>query len=219
VTDNEAPIAIIDYEIGNLQSIRNAFKLVDEDPLVIADPDELTDIRGVVVPGVGAFADGIANLRKKGFVDPLERLVLKEKVPYLGVCLGMQFLANASTERGRHKGLGWIPGTVRRIRPEEDGYQIPHIGWNEARVTDSNQPLYTDLGDEPVFYFVHSYHFDVDDDHADCVTATGWHGATLTASVRRDNIFGVQFHPEKSQGAGLKLVENFVDITREGIDG
>lgn len=219
MTDREAPIAIIDYGIGNLQSIRNGFKLVDEDPLIVTDPTDLTDIRGIVVPGVGAFGDGIANLRNKGFIEPLEQLVLKEEIPYLGICLGMQFLADASTERGRHDGLGWIPGTVRQVTPEEDDYRIPHVGWNEATVTDGERPLYDELCDKPVFYFVHSYHFDVDDDYTDCVTATGWHGVPLTASVRLDNIFGVQFHPEKSQKAGLKIIENFVKVTESSIHG
>ena len=210
---NGLPIAIVDYGMGNLQSIYNAFALLDGSPRIVEDPAALADARGVVVPGVGAFGEGIESLRDRGFVAPLKRLVQEEGVPYLGLCLGMQFLATGSTERGHHKGLDWMPGMVTRIDPAE-GYTVPHMGWNEINLATPDPDLYQKIGIDPVFYFIHSYHFEVNDPAH--VTATVWHGGSFTASVRKDNVYGVQYHPEKSQGTGLKVVENFVSIVDRG---
>jgi len=204
--------------MGNIQSISNAFKLLDEEPLIVDNPDELSDVKGVVLPGVGAFGEGMGSLREKGFVTPLEKLVLEKEIPFLGVCLGMQFLATKSEEKGTHKGLDWISGTVRRIEPEQEGYEVPHMGWNDTRIR-AQSPLYEGLGKEPVFYFAHSYHIDAAEENEKYVTADAYHGTWFTAGVSRDNIYGVQFHPEKSQGAGLKLIENFIDITEGEMNG
>jgi glutamine amidotransferase len=144
-------------------------------------------------------------------IDALRHEVLDRGKPFLGLCLGMQFLADASEENGTHAGLGWIPGTVRRMRPSERQYKIPHMGWNTVAIRQPC-PLFSDLPEAPVFYFVHAYHFDVAPEAASAVTTTCYHGVEFAASVRRDNIFGVQFHPEKSQRDGIKLIENFLAL-------
>jgi glutamine amidotransferase len=135
--------------------------------------------------------------------------VIGKRVPFLGICLGLQFLAQTSDEFGEHKGLGWVDGVVRRIVPADPATKVPHMGWNEVTLV-GDDPLFAGLGPEPVFYFLHSYYLDVAESASSIVTSTCWHGARLTASVRRDNVVAVQFHPEKSQEAGLRLLRNFV---------
>lgn len=203
-------IAVVDYGAGNLRSVKNALLAVGLEPVVSGDPDEIYQADAVVVPGVGAFGDNMAALRQKGLIEVLERMVLEEKKPCLGICLGMQFLADKSYENGEHHGLGWIPGEVKLIEPDSPEFRIPHMGWNDVEFTD-RCPLFKDLPtDPPVFYFVHSYHFVPQD--PDCIAASCYHGTQVTAAVWRDNIFGVQFHPEKSQENGIKLLENFASL-------
>jgi len=209
-------IVIVDYGMGNIQSIYNAFEVVGEKACIVNDPSELSDAKAIILPGVGAFSDGIKNLQKLGFIDPLEEEVLRKGKPYLGICLGMQFLARESHEHGLHKGFGWIPGAVKKIEPSDPGFKVPHMGWNNVKVLKKDDVLFAGLGENPVFYFVHSYHLEPEEAFGGRVTSTSWHGTTITASVRKDNIFGVQFHPEKSQGAGLKLLENFVALVNRG---
>ena len=144
-------------------------------------------------------------------MKPLEELVFGQELPYLGIYLGMQFLAEESLEKGRHQGLGWIGGKVELMSPNDGKFRIPHMGWNDISYGETC-PLFDDFGEEPVFYFVHSYHLVVTEDDADCVTATCWHGLTVTGAVLKDNIFGVQFHPEKSQENGLEVLANFIKI-------
>ena len=199
--------------MGNLQSVANAFESVKGPVQVTSSPADLAEATAIILPGVGAFGDGMANLRAAGLIEPLCHEVLNRRKPFLGLCLGMQFLADGSEEHGVHTGLGWIPGTVRRMRPTERQFRIPHMGWNTVQVK-RPCPLFADLPEDPVFYFVHGYHFDVAPEANDAVTATCWHGIEFVASVRRDNIFGVQFHPEKSQRDGIKLIENFLALVR-----
>jgi glutamine amidotransferase len=208
MSETDSSVVIVDYGMGNIRSIYNALEVVGGNPRIVDDPDDIGDADGIIVPGVGAFADGMAALHERGFVEALERHVQTDGIPYLGLCLGMQFLATESYEHGEHDGLGWIPGVVRRIEPEDETFTIPHMGWNSVD-TESESPLYSDFPSDPTFYFVHSYQFDPET--ASVTTGTSWHGAEITASVRKDNIFGVQFHPEKSQGTGLRLLENFTD--------
>jgi len=165
---------------------------------------------GIVLPGVGAFGDGMKNLERRGLLPVLNDKVVRNKTPYLGVCLGMQFLAELGLEHGEHKGLGWIPGSCVRIQSKNPALKVPHMGWNDLQLTRPESPLLREVADGTAFYFVHSYHF-VPADTA-CVIATADHGGTLTAAVQQAHIFGVQFHPEKSQGAGLKLLRNFADL-------
>lgn len=204
-------IAIVDYGAGNLRSVINAFEAIGQKPYIASKPEELKKAIAIILPGVGAFGDGIANLQKLNFIEPLKEEILVKKKPYLGICLGMQFLADVSMEMGEHSGLGLVNGAVRIISPSNSKFRIPHIGWNNI-VVKKRSPLFEGLENEPVFYFVNSFHLDPDESEIDIISSTCWHGATITASVQKDNIFGVQFHPEKSQQAGLKLLENFIKI-------
>lgn len=201
-------IVIIDYGAGNLRSVYNAFEVIGQSPLVTNNPLDLNKASAIVLPGVGAFGDGMASLRRLNLIEHLNEEVIVKKKPYLGICLGLQFLAQKSTEIGQHRGLGWINGTVELIKPKSREFHIPHIGWNDL-IINKPSPLFTEI-ENPIFYFVHSYHLQPDTDFLDVVSSTVWHGVLVTASVQYDNIFGVQFHPEKSQESGLKLLENFV---------
>jgi glutamine amidotransferase len=189
--------------------VLNGFEAIGYKPVVTDDPDKLEKASAIVLPGVGAFGDCMEAIRSKNLIEPLNELVLTRKIPYLGICLGMQFLAEESLENGLHQGLGWIRGRVELMVPNEGKFRIPHMGWNDISYRQTCT-LFKNLGETPVFYFVHSFHLVVDEDEADVVTATCWHGMPVTAAVQKDNIFGVQFHPEKSQENGLKLLENFV---------
>ncbi len=202
-------VTIIDYEMGNLQSIGNAFRALGCKVQITQRASDLVDAEAIVLPGVGAFRDGMQKLHESGMIHALNKQVIDKKKPFLGICLGMQFLATESHEHGIKKGLDWIPGTVEKISPVDPVYKIPHIGWNDVAVVGENV-LFEELRMNPVFYFVHGYHFKTDPVADEYVTSRCWHGTEITASVNRDNIFGVQFHPEKSQATGLKLLRNFI---------
>jgi glutamine amidotransferase len=202
-------IAVIDYGAGNVRSVINALELIKHKPIVTKDPDQLVKASAVILPGVGAFGDCMQAIKRYNLVDSLNEIVLQDKKPYLGICLGMQILAQNGLEKGEHDGLSWIQGTVRKMAPKEKKIRIPHIGWNDVAYH-KKCPLFKDMGDAPVFYFVHSYHLEVDGSDADAVVANCWHGMEVTVAVQKDNIFGVQFHPEKSQKEGIQLLNNFL---------
>jgi glutamine amidotransferase len=200
-------VGVVDYGLGNLRSVAGAIERVGHEPVVASDPDALEQTERLVLPGVGAFGDGMRNLHMRGLVEPLSRFVLDEGRPVLGICLGAQLLATESDEFGAHQGLGWIEGTVRRIVPPNPSLRVPHVGWNSIRkVRDS--VLLDGLPDEPLFYFVHSYHVICADESS--VIADCEYGVAMTAVFQRANVHGVQFHPEKSQLAGLTLLQNFL---------
>ena len=203
-------IAIVDYGAGNLRSVVNAFDAIGQQTRVVRDPAELRDAAAIVLPGVGAFGDGMAQLRARGFVEALNEQVLVRRTPYLGICLGLQLLARESTEHGAHRGLGWIDGVVQRIEPVDDQCRVPHIGWNTVHIHRASRLL--EGLDEPVFYFAHSYHVQVAGDASGAVTGTTSHGLAITASLEQGHIFGVQFHPEKSQREGLQVLTNFARL-------
>mgnify|MGYP006152497349 FL=1 len=198
-------LALIDYGAGNLHSVHNALKAAGAgDVHVTADPDVVAKADRIVLPGVGAFAHCMEALSAiDGMVAAMEQRVRVEGIPFLGICVGMQLLADAGVEHGTTRGLGWIGGTVRAIAPAAD-LKIPHMGWNDV-VPTQGAPL-IEAGEA---YFLHSYHFDAADD-AD-VLATTDHGGTLVAAVGRDNIMGVQFHPEKSQAYGINFLKRFLE--------
>lgn len=198
-------IAIIDYRMGNLRSVENAFRAVCEDVHVVSAPEALADAERIVLPGVGAFGDGMATLAGAGWTDALEEQVRRRGKPFLGLCVGMQVLATTGLEHGTHRGLGWIPGVVERFQTE--GLRVPHIGWNDVTPA-AGSGLYVGI-DRPVFYFVHSYIFRPEDDRV--VSGTCRYGEPFAASVEAGNIWATQFHPEKSQRAGLQLLRNFVE--------
>ncbi|MBU1014877.1 imidazole glycerol phosphate synthase subunit HisH [Patescibacteria group bacterium] len=201
-------IALIDYNMGNLQSVVNAFQLLREDMRVTQNPEDVRKADAIVLPGVGAFGDGMKNLDKLGLIPVLQEEVRERKKPFLGICLGMQLAAREGTEHGIHQGLGWLDGRVERIEPGPSSYKIPHMGWNNLFVK-KDTGLFSGIEDA-VYYFVHSYSFCPAPGEEESVAATCWHGKEVVAAVEKENIFGVQFHPEKSQGAGLKLLENFL---------
>ncbi len=209
--------AIIDYGSGNLHSAAKAFERasrdigLDEPVCVTADAEIIRGAARIVLPGVGAFADCRHGLeRAPGVLQALERAVLEDAIPFLGICVGMQLLADTGLENGRHHGLGWLAGEVAPISPGDTALKVPHMGWNDLKLTAAGEghPVLAGLGGGRHAYFVHSYAFECR--APDQVLAEVDYGAPVTAAVGRDNIVGVQFHPEKSQAVGLRLIANFL---------
>jgi glutamine amidotransferase len=203
-----ALVGIADYGMGNLDSVARAVSECGGQPVIVHEPAELSAVAAVILPGVGAFTKGMEHIRARGFERPLLDDVVAEGVPLLGLCLGMQLLATRGDEGIGADGLGLIPGVVTRIDPGE-GLRVPHVGWNEVQVRRSS-PLFDGLEDGRDFYFVHSYEL-VPDDDEDTVAVTPY-GTPLVAAVQRGNVYGVQFHPEKSQRAGFALLRNFLSL-------
>jgi len=200
-------IVIVDYGMGNLTSVANALRFLGGAPLVSDDPARVREADAIILPGVGAFAQAMENLERRGLVPALSEQVRERGRPFLGICLGMQLLAESSTEMGPHRGLGWIRAHAVELQRDER-LPVPHVGWNDVRAVAST-PLFTHLPAATNFYFDHSYQLVCDD--ARDVAAVCAYGADLVAAVHRDNIFAVQFHPEKSQIKGLELLRNFLN--------
>lgn len=201
-------IAIIDYGMGNLRSVQKGFEHAGVDAVVTADPDVVERAAGIVLPGVGAFRDAAAELRDSG----LRGLVVKaidEDVPFLGICLGMQLLADVGLEDGEWEGLGVLGGTCERL---PGGVKVPHIGWNTVAYPRESR-LFAGIPEDTAFYFVHSYRLKPANEGVIIGTAT--YGVEFAAAVERDNVMAVQFHPEKSSSAGLALLGNFGRIVNE----
>jgi len=198
-------IAVVDYGMGNLRSVAKALQAIGEDVRVTRDPADLRAASHIVLPGVGAFAQCVANLRATELIDVLDEQVRHRKKPFLGICLGMQLLAAGSEEGGWHEGLGWLTASVRRLNGD-GGLKVPHIGWNDIRA-EPDSPLFKGVR-HPVFYFVHSYYVECADPRL--VSATCDYGVTFPAALVAENVWAVQFHPEKSQVNGLRFLENFV---------
>ncbi|APL94248.1 imidazole glycerol phosphate synthase subunit HisH [Sphingobium indicum] len=199
-------LALIDYGAGNLHSVHNALRKAGAtDAVITADADVVARADRIVLPGVGAFrACRDALVAIPGMVEAMNEAVHQRGAPFLGVCVGMQLLADAGEEFGRHEGLGWIGGTVRLIEPQDPAVKVPHMGWND--VTLRGAPPLLETGEA---YFLHSYHFDAAD-QADVAAVTD-HGGPLVAAVARDTIIGCQFHPEKSQNYGLSFLSRFLE--------
>ena len=204
-------VAIIDYGMGNVFSVKNALDAIKTQNLISNDPNAINDATHIVLPGVGAFAKGMDSLRSLNLISVLEEEVRLKKKPFLGICLGMQFLSTQSNEHGLHPGLGWVGGQVKRLERDEKKYPIPHMGWNDVAPSEGSV-LFEGISN-PVFYFVHSYYFDVLDKNN--LAATSDYGGEFAAAVQKDNIFGVQFHPEKSQKSGLQVLNNFLSYNSE----
>jgi len=200
-------VAIVNYGMGNLASVRKAFEDIGADAFIADRPAAISEANRVVLPGVGAFGDGMHSLREAGWVDGLRDAVLEQKKPLLGICLGMQMLASRSYEGGVSEGLGLVPGEVRRLDGLGCGLRIPHVGWNEVRFRTGDE-LVNGIPDASDFYFVHSYGFVLD--HPEHLVATSPYGCDVTAIVRSGHVFGCQFHPEKSSKAGRRLLKNFM---------
>lgn len=201
-------VVVINAGIGNLGAIPNMLKRLGTTARITADPKEIAAASRIILPGVGAFDAAMQSLTNLGLVEVLDQKALEERVPILGVCLGMELLG-AGSEEGRLPGLGWIKGRAIRFRPDHGGplLRIPHMGWNYVRPT-ANGALFTDLGPSPRFYFAHSFHL-VCDDEADVAGMTR-HGYPFVSAVHRGNISGIQFHPEKSHRFGLQVFRNFL---------
>lgn len=199
-------IAIIDYGMGNLASVQNAFAKLGWKSFTTSDPDEIAEAERVVLPGVGAFADAMKNLRQRGIDSSLYELE-RRKTPLLGICLGMQLLFSESEENGLHKGLDLIPGRVKRFQIP---YKVPHMGWNDILVKPGKRIL-SGVSDNSYFYFVHSYYVLPDD--PDVIAATCHYGHEFSCAVEREHLFATQFHPEKSGTTGLRILKNFGEMS------
>jgi glutamine amidotransferase len=208
-------IAIVDYGMGNLRSVHKALERVGSDARVTSDPREVENASHLILPGVGAFRDCMRNLGEHNLLEPVIRSVESGK-PFLGICLGLQLLFEESDEFGHHQGMGVLPGRVTRfpedIRDPENGQPlpIPHMGWNTVEIK-KESPLFTGIKSDSFFYFVHSYYV-IPRDPTD-IAATTPYGIEFACAVQHDNIYAVQFHPEKSQEVGLRLLRNFGSLS------
>lgn len=207
-------LTIIDYDAGNIRSVKKALLSLGEEVVLTRDPKELLSAEKVILPGVGAFGDAMQKLRDYGLTDVIHQIVEK-KIPFLGICLGLQLLFESSEESPGVDGLGILKGKIVRI-PDGTGsdgrpLKIPHIGWNSLNLSGRGR-LFGGLPKEPYVYFVHSYYLKAEEP---IVTATADYGVTIDASVEKDNVFACQFHPEKSSDIGLHILRNFVRTGRE----
>ncbi|MFA6635539.1 MAG: imidazole glycerol phosphate synthase subunit HisH [Candidatus Omnitrophota bacterium] len=199
---------VVDYNIGNLQSMVNALKMVGGDVIVSNKGEDFEKASHIVLPGVGAFGEGMKNLEALGLIELLHKHVIEKKKPFLGVCLGMQLICGYSCEGGDYKGLGWVTSKVQYLGQGITGLLIPHVGWNDVVPRDKSV-LFPDPLKTYVFYFVHSYH--CESESQDVVSSECFYGRKFTASFEHENIFATQFHPEKSQLLGLELLGNFLN--------
>lgn len=199
-------IVIIDYKMGNLRSVEKAFEKIGASVVVTQDRDIIKSAFKIVLPGVGAFKDGMKHLEELDLINTLHEEVIQNKKPFLGICLGMQLMSKKSYENGKTAGLGWIDADV--VKFDSSNLKVPHVGWNNILYKKENV-LFEDIPNNSDFYFVHSYHFS---SLEDIVTSSTDYGDNFVSSLQKDNIFAVQFHPEKSQKVGLKLLENFVNF-------
>jgi imidazole glycerol-phosphate synthase subunit HisH len=203
-------VGIVNYGMGNLASVYRALLTIGADPYVANHPAELKDAYRIILPGVGAFGEGMNRLDEAGWTGEIKRLAGSEGRPLLGICLGMQFLAERGTEGVARDGLGFIGGEVVNLKALGCADRIPHVGWNEVHIAGAD-PLLERIPEATDFYFVHSYGFRVSD--AKCLLATVRYGCDVAAIVGKDNVWGTQFHPEKSSKAGLQLLRNFVGVS------
>ncbi len=205
-------ITVVDYGMGNLRSVAKALEKVGLDVKVSSKPEEIKNAKGIVVPGVGAFGDAMHNLDRLNLLQPVLSAINEGK-PYLGICLGLQILFEYGYEFGEHEGLGVLKGKVVRFENRE-GYKVPHMGWNQVWIK-QKEGLFSGIKDGEYYYFVHSF-YAVPQDEKDTASITDYI-VNFCSAVQKDNIWAVQFHPEKSQKAGLKLLENFKNfVKREG---
>ncbi len=202
-------VGIIDYGGGNLRSVANALRSLDQEPVIVASPDEVADATHLILPGQGAFGDTMERLENRGLVAFLKEWMAADR-PYFGICVGYQILFDGSEEAPGVQGLGVVPGKVSRFL-DEPGLKIPHMGWNSALATRGETKVWRGLGAEPYFYYVHSY-FPAPADPAVVVAETTYGNQTFAGAVEQGNLFACQFHPEKSQVAGIRLISNFLDL-------
>ena len=195
-------VTIVDYQSGNISSVINTFKQVAKNKIKLSDK--------LILPGQGSFKSCVDSLKSiKGLVDTLKDFVFKNKKPLLGICVGLQMFGDVGYEESETKGLGWIPGKVTKIDNKNGKFKLPHIGWNEIEIVKESK-IFKDIKNKSHMYFVHSYEFVPQDKSV--VSATTDYASKIVCSVEKDNLFGTQFHPEKSDKAGLKVIENFINL-------
>jgi imidazole glycerol-phosphate synthase subunit HisH len=202
-------ITIIDYGTGNIGSIANMLKKIGAESLITADPQKIDEAEKLVLCGIGAFDDGMIKLEEMGIVDVLKKKAMEDKTPILGICLGMQLFTKGS-EEGKKQGLGFVAAETKKFHfngmQDNSSLRIPHIGWNDVELSKSSK-LFENMHDEPRFYFVHSYYVELKNKEDELLSTT--YGYGFSSGFEKDNIIGVQFHPEKSHKFGMKLFENF----------
>ena len=203
-------ISIIDYDAGNIKSVEKAIQFLGEEVVITRNPDEILNASGVILPGVGSFGDAMEKLHRFQLTSVIKE-VIKRQIPFLGICLGLQLLFEKSDESPGVEGLGILEGEIKRI-PDKGELKIPHIGWNSLKFPHSGR-LYEGISQDSYVYFVHSYYLEAKEE--EIVVATTEYGTNIHASVEKGNIFACQFHPEKSSSVGLKILENFLNISKE----
>ena len=199
-------IAIIDYKMGNLRSVEKAFHKIGANVVITNDHKVIENADKILLPGVGAFREGMENLKQLGLIELLNKAIIENRKIFLGICLGMQLIGSKSYEIEETAGLKWINGDVVKFNAES--LKVPHVGWNNIKFTKSNA-LFKNIPDQTDFYFVHSYYFKSETQYATSLTD---YGVDFVSSVNKENIFGCQFHPEKSQKFGLEILKNFVNL-------
>ena len=205
---------IVNYGLGNIGSVHNALRFIGADVAISSNPDEISAAECLILPGVGSFGAGMDNLQSLGLIQPLQKAVLERRTPILGICLGMQLFANESQEAPGVSGLGFIPGEVKKFN--DPSLRLPHMGFNAVFSVGGDNPYFESFGNNPEdYYFVHSYYFvPHDDSHR---VARTLYGGDFSSVVRKDNIMGMQFHPEKSQGNGLRLMKRFLELNSNNV--
>lgn len=202
-------LVIIDYKMGNLRSVQKAFEKIGCNAIISNDKETIQNATKLVLPGVGAFKDGMKHLQELNLIDILNKKILEDKTPILGICLGMQLLSNKSYENGETAGLGWIDAEVVKFEFDAQKLKVPHVGWNEVIFQDKNNILFKNIENHKDFYFVHSYYFK---EKEKVTISTTDYGSEFTSAIAKNNIFATQFHPEKSQTVGLQLLQNFWEM-------
>lgn len=203
-------IAIIDYDAGNIKSVEKALLSLGEQAIVTRDSGEILGADGVILPGVGAFGDAMKRLESYGLVETIHQAASRQ-IPFLGICLGLQLMFDSSEESPGVQGLSLLPGKILRI-PDDGGLKVPHIGWNNLKYPHPGR-LFKGLPEDAYVYFVHSYYLQAQEDSI--VKATTEYGTLIHASVEKGNLFACQFHPEKSSGVGMKILQNFIEVVKE----
>lgn len=203
-------VAIIDYDAGNIKSVEKAIQFLGEEAIITRNAEEILSASSVILPGVGAFGDAMEKLHKYNLIPVIQEVVEKQ-IPFLGICLGLQLLFEKSDESPGVDGLGILQGEIKRI-PDKEELKIPHIGWNSLKFPNKGR-LYQGIAEDSYVYFVHSYYLEAKED--EIVVATTEYGTKIHASVEKGNVFACQFHPEKSSSVGLKILENFLSISKE----
>ncbi len=204
-------IAIIDYDAGNIKSVEKALQYLGEETVITRDAQTILNADGVILPGVGAFGDAMEKLYSYGLVPVIKECVEK-RIPFLGVCLGLQLMFESSEESPGVEGLSLLKGKIVRI-PSDGGLKVPHIGWNSLKFPNEGR-LFKGLSEDAYVYFVHSFYLQAQEE--EIVKATTEYGTLIHASVEKDNLFACQFHPEKSSEAGMQILRNFIEVTKEG---